>query len=281
MSDKVVLISGATGKQGGAVARALAGKGFKLRGLTRKPEGDAAKELAALGVELVQGDLDDAASLKSALAGAWGAFGVQNTWEAGVEKEEEQGKRFASVAKEAGVSHFVYTSVGSADEKTGIPHFDNKARVEDTVRSLSFGSHVILRPVFFMENVVSPWFLQGDKVMAGLKPTTKVQMVAVEDIGRIGAAAFVRASELNRREIDLAGDSVDMPTATKSIAAALGKNLEFVSLPLDAVRQHSEDMALMLDWFERVGYSADVPALDKEFGPMLRFEPWVHKYVKP
>jgi len=281
MSDKVVLISGATGKQGGAVARALAGKGFKLRGLTRKPDGSAAQELAALGVEIVQGDLDDAASLKSALAGAWGASGVQNTWEAGVEREEEQGKRFATLAKEAGVSHYVYTSVGSADEKTGIPHFDNKSRVEDTVRSLSFGSHVILRPVFFMENVVSPWFLQGDKVMAGLKPTTKVQMVAVEDIGRIGAAAFVRASELNRREIDLAGDSVDMPTATKSIAAALGKNLEFVSLPIEAVRQHSADMALMLEWFERTGYSADVPALDKEFGPMLRFEAWVRKYVKP
>jgi len=281
MSDKVVLISGATGKQGGAVARALAGKGFKLRGLTRKPDGDAAKALAALGVELVQGDLDDAASLKQALAGAWGAYGVQNTWEAGVEREEEQGKRFATLAKEAGVAHFVYASVGSADEKTGIPHFDNKSRVEDTVRALSFGSHVILRPVFFMENVVSPWFLQGDKVMAGLKPTTKVQMVAVEDIGCIGAAAFVRASELNRREIDLAGDSVDMPTATKSIAAALGKDLEFVSLPLEAVRQHSEDMALMLDWFERTGYSADVPALDKEFGPMLRFEAWVRKYVKP
>ncbi|HVY30332.1 MAG TPA: NmrA/HSCARG family protein [Polyangiaceae bacterium] len=281
MSDKVVLISGATGKQGGAVARSLAGKGFKLRGLTRKPGGDAAKELAALGVEIVQGDLDDAASLKSALAGAWGAFGVQNTWEAGVEREEEQGKRFAALAKEVGVSHFVYTSVGSADEKTGIPHFDNKSRVEDTVRSLSFASHVILRPVFFMENVVSPWFLQGDKVMAGLKPTTKVQMVAVEDIGRIGAAAFLRASELNRREIELAGDSVDMPTATKSIAAALGKNLEFVSLPIEAVRQHSQDMALMLEWFERTGYSADISALDKEFGPMLRFEAWVRKYVKP
>lgn len=280
MSEKVVLISGVTGQQGGALAGALAGKGFKLRGLTRKPDGDAAKKLAALGVEIVKGDLDDAASLKSVLQGVWGAFGVQNTWEAGVEKEEEQGKRFATLAKEAGVQHYVYASVGSADEKTGIPHFDNKARVEDTVRSLGFASHVIVRPVFFMENVVGPWFLQGDKIMAGLKPTTKVQMVAVEDIGKVTAAAFARSVELNRREIDLAGEAVDMTTVTKLVGAALGKPLEFVSLPIAAVRQNSEDMALMLEWFESTGYSADIPELDKEFGRMLRFEEWVKKSVK-
>jgi uncharacterized protein YbjT (DUF2867 family) len=255
----------------------LAGKGFKLRGLTRKPEGDAAKKLSELGVELLRGDLDDAASLKAALQGAWGTFGVQNTWEAGVEKEEEQGKRLASLAREAGVSHFVYSSVGSADEKTGIPHFDNKARVEDSVRSLRFPSHFILRPVYFMENVLSPWTLQGDKLMAGLKADTKLQMVAVEDIGRISAQAFVQSEKLNRREVDLAGDSVTMSTVARVLSAKLGKSLEFVSLPLDAVRKNSEDLALMFEWFERTGYSADIPALDAEFGHMLRFEEWVKK----
>ena len=82
-------------------------------------------------------------------------FAVQNTWEAGVAGEEEQGKRIATARAEAGVQHFVYTSVGSAHRKTGIPHFDNKSRVEDTVRGLKFPSHVILRPVFFMENLTS------------------------------------------------------------------------------------------------------------------------------
>ena len=99
MSDRVVLISGATGQQGGATARALAGKGFTIRALTRKPDSDAARALAASGAQIVKGDLDDPASLKAALAGAWGAYGVQNTWEAGVEKEEEQGKRFATIAQ--------------------------------------------------------------------------------------------------------------------------------------------------------------------------------------
>ena len=277
MSEKIVLISGATGQQGGAVARSLAGKGFKLRGLTRKPEGEAAKKLSALGVELVRGDLDDVDSLKAALKGVWGVFGVQNTWEAGVEKEEEQGIRLARLAREAGVAHYVYASVGSADEKTGIPHFDNKSRVEDVVRSLAFGSHFISRPVFFMENVLGPWFLQGDKLMAGLKPDTKLQMVAVEDIGRIGAQAFVQSDKLNRREVDLAGDSVTMSTVAAGLSSKLGKSIEFVSLPIEAVRKNSEDMALMLEWFERVGYSADIPALDAEFGHMLRFDEWLKK----
>ena len=167
-NERTILITGATGRQGGAVARALAGKGFKMRALTRKPESDAAKALAKTGAEVVHGDLDDAASLEKALRGVWGVFSVQNTWEAGVEKEEEQGKRLAKLAREAGVQHFVYSSVGSAHRKTGIPHFENKWRVEETVRGLGFPSYVILRPVFFMENLTSPWFLNGDKIYAAL-----------------------------------------------------------------------------------------------------------------
>ena len=191
-SPKKILITGATGQQGGAVAAALAGGAFQLLGMTRKPESPAAQALKRKGVTLVQGDLDDPASLKKALAGAWGVFAVQNTWEAGVEKEEEQGKRIATLAREAGVQHFVYSSVGSAHRATGIPHFENKWRVEATVRSLGFPSHVILRPVFFMENIVSPWFLNGDKIYSALAPKTVLQMIAVRDIGVYGARAFTR-----------------------------------------------------------------------------------------
>jgi uncharacterized protein YbjT (DUF2867 family) len=265
-SERTILITGATGNQGGAVIRALTGKGFRLRAMTRKTDGAAALALAASGVELVKGDLDDAASLKAALAGAWGTLAVQNTWEAGVEKEEEQGKRFATVAREAGVQHFVYQSVGSADRQTGIPHFDNKARIEDTVRSLNFPSHVIIRPVFFMENLLSPWFLNGDKLCAALKPTTVLQMIAVRDIGQYGARAFTDAARLNRREIDIAGDAVTMPQAAAIFTKALGRTIEFAQIPIEDVRKNSADFALMLEWFERIGYDADIPALTREFG---------------
>ena len=117
-SDRTILITGMTGNQGGAVARSLLGSGFRLRGLTRKPESLPAAALARHGVDVVQGDLDDEATLRRALAGAWGVFGVQNTLEAGVEREEAQGKRLATLAREAGVEHFVYTSVGSVHKKT-------------------------------------------------------------------------------------------------------------------------------------------------------------------
>src|SRR5579862_1280732 len=212
-NNRAILITGATGNQGGAVARALQGTGFTLRGLTRTPDSQRAAALARQGVDIVKGDLNDEASLRRALAGAWGVFAVQNPLEGGVEREEAQGKRLATLAREAGVEHYVYTSVGSAHKETGVPHFDNKWRIEDTVRGLRFPSHVILRPVFFMENLVAPFSLQDSTLAWALGPGTKVQMIAVEDIGWFGARAFTDAAALNRREIDFAGDVRTMPQA--------------------------------------------------------------------
>src|SRR5258706_14203765 len=105
-SRRTILITGVTGNQGGAVAQALRGSGFHLRGLTRKPDSERAAALARQGIDVVKGDLDDEATLRLALAGAWGVFGVQNTAEAGVEREEAQGKRLATLAGEAGVRHY-------------------------------------------------------------------------------------------------------------------------------------------------------------------------------
>ncbi len=265
MTDRIILISGATGQQGGATARALAGKGFKIRALTRNPDSDAAKALAAAGAEVVKGDLDDEASLKAALAGAWGAYAVQNTWTAGVEGEEAQGHRFAKVARAAGVQHFVYASVASADRKTGIPHFDNKSRVEDTVRSLGFPSYAIVRPVFFMENLPSPWFLNGDKLVSALDPKTVLQMIAVSDIGQYGALAFTDARFKNL-ELDIAGDAVTMPQTAEILSGTLGRTIEYMRIPMSEIRKNSEDFALMLEWFEAVGYDVDIAATAKEYG---------------
>ena len=273
--SRSILITGATGKQGGAVADQLAGTGFSLRAMTRKPDSPAARALAARGIAVVPGDLDDEASVRSALAGAWGAFAVQNTWEAGVEGEEAQGKRFVKLAKEAGVHHLVYSSVGSADRQTGIPHFENKWRIEETVRGLNFPSHVILRPVFFMENLVSPFILNGDKLVSALDPTTVLQMIAVQDIGKYGARAFLDAEALNRREIDLAGDALTLTDAATQLGRALGRPLAYQPIPMAEVRKNSEDMALMLEWFERTGYDVDIPELEREFGiAPTRFAAW-------
>jgi len=264
-----ILVTGATGQQGGAVARELLARKYTVRAMTRTPDSDGAKALARQGAEIVKGDLNDAESLRRTLAGAWGVFAVQNTWEAGVEGEEAQGKRIAELARKAGIQHYVYTSVGSAHRKTGIPHFDNKWRVEETVRGLGFPSHVILRPVFFMDNFLSPWFRPGidqGRLMIGLKPTTPLQMIAVKDIGKYGLLAFDKAEELNRREIDLAGDAHTMPQAAQILSKAAGRTITFQPVPLAEVRKAGEDYALMLEWFDRVGYDADIPGNAKRYG---------------
>jgi uncharacterized protein YbjT (DUF2867 family) len=269
-SDRTVLVTGATGKQGGAVAKELlAAGGYRVRAMTRKPDSEKARALKQSGAEVVQGDLNDEESLRKAMQGAWGVFAVQNTWEAGVEGEEEQGHRQARVARDLGIQHYVYTSVGSADRRTGIPHFENKSRIEQTVRTLRFPSHVIIRPVFFMENLLSPWFkpaIDQGKLMMAIKPETRLQMIAVEDIGKYGRWVFDEHDRLNRREIDIAGDERTMPEAARIIGQAAGRSVEFAPPPIEEVRKGSEDFATMLEWFDRVGYDVDIAANARESG---------------
>jgi uncharacterized protein YbjT (DUF2867 family) len=268
-SDRNILVTGATGHQGGAVARELLARGYQVRAMTRHPETEKARRLAELGAQVVQGDLDDEASVAEALRGVWGAFAVQNTWEAGVEREEEQGKRFAQVARKVGVEHFVYSSVASAHRRTGIPHFDNKWRIEEVVRGLKFPSHTIVRPVFFMENLLSPPLksaLDQGKLPMALKPETTLQMIAVADVGRYGAWAFENHEALNGRAIDIAGDAQTMPATAKILSSAAGRKIEFAPLPIEEVRKSSEDYAIMLEWFDAVGFNADIKALARESG---------------
>lgn len=270
MAEKeLVLVTGATGNQGGAIAGELLAAGWPVRAMTRKPDGEAARGLAAKGAEVVRGDLDDEASIRSAMKGAWGAVAVQNTWEAGVAGEEEQGKRFAQVAKHAGIQHLLYQSVGSAHRKTGIPHFDNKWRIEETIRDLEIPSWTVLRPVFFMENLLSPWFkpyIDQGNLAIGMKPETRLQMIAVRDIGKYGYKALERHAELNGRAIDLAGDELTGPEAAAILSDVTGRKISFYQVPIDQVRAGSEEFAIMLEWFDKVGYDADIAGTAREFG---------------
>ncbi|HXE95702.1 MAG TPA: NmrA/HSCARG family protein [Dongiaceae bacterium] len=277
----IILVTGATGNQGGAIAQQLLSKGYRVRAMTRNPDSEKSRALAKLGAEVVRGEFDEPQSLERALEGVWGAYSVQNTWESGVIREEEQGKLFAEIARKKEVAHFVYSSVGSAHRDTGIPHFDNKWRIEQKIRSLAFPSYTILRPAFFMDNFVSPWFKPGlmeGKLKTALKPDTVLQMNAVEDIGKFGVMAFENHERMNGVELDFAGDQLTMPETAAIIGKAMGKEVSFERTPIEEVRKWSEDFAVMLEWFDRVGYCADIDALEKNYGvKLVKLSEWATK----
>src|SRR5262245_4205833 len=153
MNDKIIAVTGATGQQGGAVARKLLSDGWKIRALTRDPNKPAARALAEAGAELVPGDMDSRSELEAAFQGAYGAFSVQNFWlpEVGYDGEIRQGKNVADAAKAAGVQHLVYSSVGAAHRGMGQKHFESKWIIEQYIQSLEL-PYTILRPVAFFEN---------------------------------------------------------------------------------------------------------------------------------
>ena len=148
--ERLILVCGATGKQGGAVARSLLDRGFRVRGLTRDPQKPEAQALAEQGAEVVQGDMEDRSAMDRVLEGAHGVFSVQNFWETGYDREVKQGKTVADAAKATGVEHFVYSSVGSAHRQTGIPHFESKWEIEEHVRQIGL-PYTILRGCYELD----------------------------------------------------------------------------------------------------------------------------------
>ncbi len=262
----IILVTGATGQQGGSVARHLLQKNQKVRVLARTPA--KAEFLKKQGAEVVQGDLSDSASLSKALEGVSGVFAMTTPFD-GIDTEVQQGIVLADAAKAAGVSHYVYTSVQSAERNTGIPHFDSKWKVEQHIRELGLAA-TILRPVFFMENFAAPWFWpsisQGNIVMA-LRPETKLQMVYVEDIGAYGAAAFTQPEKFIGKDVSLAGDELAMPEAAAIISKVLGKTIGFQTLPEEqALAAIGPDFTRMFKWFDEVGYNADIKGLEGRYG---------------
>ena len=284
-NKKTVVVTGITGNQGNAVARELLNKGYEVRGLTRNTGSEKASQLSALGASILKCDLNAAEDAARALAGAWGAFGVFTFMEGGVAQEEAQAKRFAAAAKTAGVQQYVYSSVASADRKTGIPHFENKARVEQYLKGLGLKSYTVLRPAFFMENFRSPWLwpaLEKGRLDIALKPGTKLQMVAVGDIARYALLAFEKNTGLNRVAIDLAGDELTMPEAAEVLTEALGRKIQYAETPIAAVRAASPEMATMFEWFNRVGLNADIKEVARKYGvEALSLKNWAHKVKWP
>ena len=275
IQTKPILVIGATGQQGGAVARALLAKGQKVRVMTRHPEKTAS--LAQAGAEVVQGNLTNQADLQMALRGVYGVFAMSTPFEAGMEAEVRQGIMLADAAKQAGIAHYVYTSVGSAHRNTGIPHFDSKWTVEQHIRQIGLPV-TILRPVWFMENFTTFAKPSAEGVlMLPMKPARKLAMVALKDIGEFGAAAFLRPNDFLGQAIDLAGDELTIPETAALLTKAMGRPIRFQEFPMDqAEAAMGHDLATMFRWFNEVGYAIDIPGLKQQFSiPLTTFAEWI------
>lgn len=281
-TKRTVLVTGATGQQGGAVVRALLSKGHRVKALTRKPDGDAARQLATAGVDVVAGNLDDTASVVKAASGVDTMFLMGNSYDAGTEEETRLGILAADAAKAAGVGHLIYSSVADADKKTGIPHFESKYLVEKHIAGLGI-PYTISAPVAFMENFIAPWSVdalrQGTHAFA-VPPKRVLQLVAVADIGAFATALAERREQVFGKRFDFAGDELSGEEQAKILSQALGRPINYQELPIAAMRQQSEDAALMFEWFDRVGYHADIAALHKDF-PEVRwhsFADWAREF---
>ncbi len=278
-TKQTVLVTGATGKQGGALAHRLLERGHGVHALTRKPDSDAAKALVKKGATVVQGDLADRASVDRALAGATAVFSMSTPFEAGEAAETAQGVTVADAAKAAG-AFLLYTSVGGADKKTGIPHFDSKWKVEQHIQQIGARAAVIA-PVYFMSNAFAFGVDQLKKGVYGspLSPTRKLAQIAVEDIGEVALAVLENPARYEGKRYDIAGDDLSGEQVAAILSKAIGKPTAYFQVPMQAIRSMSEDMALMYEWFEKVGYTFDAAALRKDFPevPWTSYAAWAQK----
>ncbi len=273
MSRKLkVLVTGATGQQGGAVAKVLHGDGHSVRAITRNPQGDQAKLLADQGIELVTGDFNDGQTIVRAAEGVDAAYLMGTPFESSPAAETEHGQQAIDALKAAGVGHIVYSSVGSADKKTGIPHFESKFAVEQHLIS-SGVPYTISAPVFFMENHTSPWTqppLSSGTLALAMPANRKLQQIAVSDIGAFGALLIERRDSVFGKRYDIAGDELTGTESAAVLSKASGQPIEYSEVPIEVVRGMSEDLALMYEFFVSAGYSADVEGLRRDF-PEVRW----------
>lgn len=281
-TNRLILVTGATGKQGGAALRHLRKKGFPVRAMTRDPDKPAARSLVGSGTEVVRGDLNDPATLTRALEGVYGVFSVQASNLTDIESEVRQGINLADAANRSGISHFVYSSVAVDGKKTGVPHFDTKVRIEEHIRASGI-PHTILRPAFFMEN----WMGMRDQLDKGviafpMRPETRLKMIAVDDIGAIAAMAFAHPGHWLGRALDLAGDELSLADVAEAFTRILGHPVEYSQVPWDQFEQQfGREVTIMYRWLQDVGVHADISAVRHEHPEVMPFERWLRSQFQP
>lgn len=279
----VVAVVGATGQQGGATARALLSAGVVVRALVRDPQKPTAQQLASAGAQLAVADLDDPATLRTAFDGTSRVFAMTTMLSGrGTAAEVADGAAIADAAKAASVEYLVYSSVGGAERHTGIPHFDSKRRVEEYIEKIGIPA-TFIRPTFFYENLLGESAQsEGDSIVVRLPLPDGIplQMIAVDDIGAVAAAALIDPSRVPAATVEIAGDELTGSQMAEVFGSRAGRPARYEALPLDAVGD--SDIREMFAWLAKPpAYQADW-ALTTELDPAAQtLQHWLPQHWTP
>ncbi|WP_010630011.1 NmrA/HSCARG family protein [Halomonas sp. KM-1] len=287
--EKTVLVFGATGQQGGAVARALRSTGWRVRALVREPASEKAKVLEATGVELYRGDFTNAASIETAMSGVYGVFSVQPSSGQGAaygvtdEEEVRYGKTIADIAVKHAIRHFVYTSAAAAGKgATGLGHFDSKTEIEEHIRGLPIRS-TIVRPAAFMEMLMLPGMgLDQGTFNFFMRPDQSMQFIAADDIGKIVASTFADPERFAGQTIEIAGDEVTGSGMQETLSRAAGRAIAYSRFPDSLLEQDAflGRLAALVDDGRCAG-AADIGALRGNFGALTTLDAWLSGPGRP
>ncbi|MGY6564651.1 MAG: NmrA/HSCARG family protein [Halomonadaceae bacterium] len=287
--EKTVLVFGATGQQGGAVARALRSTGWRVRALVREPASEKAKVLEATGVELYRGDFTNAASIETAMSGVYGVFSVQPSSGQGAaygvtdEEEVRYGKTIADIAVKHGIRHFVYTSAAAAGKgATGLGHFDSKTEIEEHIRGLPIRS-TIVRPAAFMEMLMLPGMgLDQGTFNFFMRPDQSMQFIAADDIGKIVASTFADPERFAGQTIEIAGDEVTGSGMQETLSRAAGRAIAYSRFP-DSLLEQDAFLGRLAELVDdgRCAGAADIGALRRNFGALTTLDAWLSGPGKP
>jgi uncharacterized protein YbjT (DUF2867 family) len=265
--EKTVLVTGATGQQGGAVARRLIERGHRVKALTRNPESEKAKELKKLGMEPVNGDFTDKVTLVEAMRGYDTVFSMATPLEKGVQAETEMAITTFEAALEAGVSHYVYSSVAGADKNTGIPHFESKFKVEQYITGKNI-PYTVVAPVYFMENLRSPFTLPALKQGAfsqALPKARKLQMIALQNIAEFVVHVIENPEKFNGKRFEIASDELSGEEVARMLTSTTKCKIGYNEVPIEQLKSANLDLGLMYEWFNEVGYSVDLEELKRDY----------------
>jgi uncharacterized protein YbjT (DUF2867 family) len=276
---KTILVFGATGRQGGSVARHLLKAEWNVRAVTRKPDSEKAAALKHAGAVVVQGDLDNPDTIKPFFENVYGVFSVQNPWITGLEKETIHGKLIADLSASNNVKHLIYSSAGTGKPGTGVPHFDSKLPIENHIKELNI-PYTILRPAGFMElmsdkNFVPPlvaWNVTG-QVLGDDFP---LNWVTAQDVGAVAAIAFADTSRFAGMEIPIAGDRKSISECREIYQKIHGKYPFRIPAPVWLFKLMQKDLWLMYQWMLREPEPEEIIEKTKAIHPgVMDVESWM------